>query len=119
MGYHDQAKLNASGQPGTVLPAWDVLQLRRAYVAAVSYTDSLVGRVLDALAASPFAKNTVISVFGDHGWQLGEHGEWAKHTNFEFATHAPMMLSIPGQTDQGIRTTALTEFVDLFPSLVE
>lgn len=117
--YYDQSKLNATGQPGTVLPSWDVLELRRAYVSAVSYTDSLVGRVLDALAASPFANNTVISVFGDHGWQLGEHGEWAKHTNFEFATHAPMMIHIPGMTDHGISTMEYTEHADLFPTLVE
>lgn len=117
--YLDQKKLNATGQPGTVLPAWDVLELRRAYVAAVSYTDSLVGRVLDALATSPFANNTVISVFGDHGWQLGEHGEWAKHTNFEFATHAPMMIHVPEVTDHGVATMEYTEHVDLFPTLVE
>jgi len=117
--YFDQTKLNATGKPGTVLPSWDVLELRRAYVAAVSYTDSLLGRVMDALAASPFANNTVISLFGDHGWQIGEHGEWAKHTNFEFATHAPMMIHIPGMTDHGIKTMEYTEHVDLFPTLVE
>jgi len=60
-----------------------------------------------------------VSFWGDHGWQLGEHGEWAKHTNFEIATHAPMMVHVPGLTDKGIRTDKLTEFVDLFPTLAE
>lgn len=119
LDYYDQKQLNATGAPGTVLPAWDVLDLRRAYVAAVSYIDSLVGRVVSALEESPYANNTIISVFGDHGWQLGEHGEWAKHTNFEFATHAPMMIHVPGVTDHGISTMQYTEHVDLFPTLVE
>ena len=65
------------------------------------------------------AENTIISFWGDHGWQLGEHGEWCKHTNFELATHAPMMIHIPGKTNEGIVTEKLTEFVDLFPTLVD
>ena len=50
---------------------------------------------------------------------LGEHGEWCKHTNFEIATHAPMMVSVPSLTDDGVVTERLTEFVDLFPTLAE
>ena len=49
----------------------------------------------------------------------GEHGEWCKHTNFELATHAPMMVRVPGMTDKGVVTEQLTEFVDLFPTLAE
>ena len=71
------------------------------------------------MADLQFAENTIISFLGDHGWQLGEHGEWSKHTNFELATHAPMMVHIPGLTDKGIVTEKLTEFVDLFPTLVD
>ena len=93
--------------------------MRRAYFAAVSYIDDLVGQVVSELDHLGLRNNTIISFWGDHGWQLGEHGEWAKHTNFELATHAPMMVHVPGLTDKGIKTTALTEFVDLFPSLVE
>ena len=55
---------------GTVLPDWDVLALRRAYYASVSQTDAMLGKVMDALNASPFAKNTVVSFWGDHGWQV-------------------------------------------------
>ena len=65
------------------------------------------------------ADSTIVSLLGDHGWQLGEHGEWCKHTNFELATHTPMMVHIPGQTDQGVTTEKLTEMVDLFPTLVD
>ena len=56
-------------------------------------------------------ENTVISFFGDHGWQLGEHGEWCKHTNFDLATNAPMFFVVPGMTDQGIVSFTPTEYV--------
>ena len=89
------------GDINTTLPDWKVKQLRRAYYAAVSYTDSLIGQVVQALEDLELADDTIISFWGDHGWQLGEHGEWCKHTNFEVATHAPMMIHIPGRTDKG------------------
>lgn len=117
--YGDQSKLNASGSINTTLPDDDVRHLRRAYYSALSWTDSLIGTVLQELTALGFENDTIVSLWGDHGWQLGEHGEWCKHTNFELATHAPMMIHIPGMTDQGIVTEQLTEFVDLFPTLVE
>ena len=96
-----------------------VRDLRRGYYSAISYTDSLVGKVLDELENLGLENDTIVSFFGDHGWQLGEHGEWCKSTNFELSAHAPMMIHIPGATDEGIVTEQLTEFVDLFPTLVE
>jgi len=117
--YADQAKLNATGNPGSKLPEDDVLALRRAYYAAVTQTDAMLGKVMAALEASPFKDNTVISFWGDHGWQLGEHGEWCKHTNFEYAARAPMMVHVPGLTDNGAVTDQYSEHVDLFPTLSE
>merc|ERR1712224_1108493 len=114
--YQDQ---KGSGQPGSVLPKSDVLELRRAYYASVTQTDDMIGRVLKALDETGESNNTVISFWGDHGWQLGEHGEWCKHTNFEFATRAPMMVHVPGLTDQGIISDQYSEHVDLFPTLTE
>jgi len=96
-----------------------ILKLRHAYFACVSYVDSLVGQVLDELSALSLTSNTVVAFVGDHGWQLGEHGEWCKHTNFELATRAPMMLHVPGLTDGGRQSDALVEFVDVFPTVVE
>ena len=81
--------------------------------------DSLVGQVLDQLSSLNLTSNTVVVFVGDHGWQLGEHGEWCKHTNFELATRAPMMLAVPGLTDGGLLLDALVEFVDVFPTVVE
>jgi len=83
-----------------VLPPSVVKDLRRGYYAAVSHMDDQVGLVVDALKQSPYADNTIVSFWGDHGWQLGEHGEWCKHTNFELATRAPMFIKVPGTTDK-------------------
>ena len=94
-------------------------QMRRAYSACISYIDAQVGRVLNELEQQGLADNTVIVLFGDHGWQLGEHNEWCKFTNFEDATHSPFMLRVPGVTDQGSRTKALVELIDIFPTLTE
>ena len=117
--YGDIKKLNLSGAINTTVPSKVILELRRAYYSALTWTDSLVGKVIGELDRLGLSDNTVISFWGDHGWQLGEHGEWCKHTNFELATHAPMMIHIPGKTDSGIVIEKLTEFVDLFPTLVD
>lgn len=68
--YSDIKALNATGAPGTVLPKQDVLELRRAYYASVTQTDFMLGKVMSELKSGPFASNTVVSIWGDHGWQL-------------------------------------------------
>jgi len=117
--YHDIAKLNKSGAIGTILPEWKQLELRRGYYSAVSYTDDNLGQILDAYFKYGYDKNTIIVAWGDHGWQLGEHGEWCKHTNFELATHAMLMIHVPGMTEKGSVSDALVEFVDIYPTLAE
>lgn len=89
------------------------------YYAAVSYTDAQVGQLLDELDRLKLRDKTIVILWGDHGWQLGEHGQWCKHTNFEEATHAPLIISRPGQKSAGKKTDALVEFVDIYPTLVE
>ena len=61
------------------------------------------------------AKNTIVVLWGDHGWKLGEHGEWCKHSNVENDTNAPLLLSVPGMKHAGKQTRALVEFVDIYP----
>ena len=117
--YLDIAALDNTGAPGDHLPTNVTKALRRAYYASVSWTDYNIGRVVQALEDNGYLNNTVISFWGDHGWQLGEHGEWCKHTNFDLATNAPMLVHVPGLTDHGIVTSTPTEFVDLMPTLVE
>ncbi len=93
--------------------------LRHGYYAAISYMDAQVGLVLDALEKEGLAKDTVIVLWGDHGWQLGEHGLWHKHTNFEVAANAPLLISVPGQKAAGRKTTSLAEFIDIYPTLAD
>ncbi len=95
------------------------LELTRAYYACVSYIDAQVGRLLDELDRLDLRKKTVVIVWGDHGWHLLEHGLWCKHTNYEIATRAPMIVSTPDMKSRGASTEALTEFVDIYPSLSE
>ncbi|XP_046555768.1 iduronate 2-sulfatase-like [Haliotis rubra] len=95
------------------------LIMRRAYYSSISFTDYNVGRVVQELENLGLANDTIVSFWGDHGWQLGEHCEWQKETVFELAARAPMMVKVPGLTDNGIVTSQLVEFVDLFPTLVD
>ena len=94
-------------------------ELIHGYHAAVSYMDAQVGRVLDALERQGLAEKTIVVFWGDHGWHLGDHGQWCKHTNYEQATRIPILIRAPGVTKPGIRTRALVETVDLYPTLVE
>ena len=93
--------------------------LRHGYYAAISYMDAQVGLILDALEKEGLAANTVIVLWGDHGWQLGEHGLWHKHTNFEVAVRAPLLISVPGQKAAGRKSLSLAEFIDIYPTLAD
>lgn len=94
-------------------------QLIHGYHACVSYTDAQIGKVLDELKRLGLDKNTVVVLWGDHGWKLGEYGQWAKHTNFEIDTRVPLVARIPGMKASGKKTNALVEFVDIYPFLCE
>jgi iduronate 2-sulfatase len=93
------------------------IHLIHGYHAATSYMDAQLGKVLDALDASGFAENTIIVLWGDHGWHLGDHGMWCKHTNYEQAAHIPVIVAAPGV--QPARTQALIETCDIYPTLAE
>jgi iduronate 2-sulfatase len=94
-------------------------ELIRGYYAATSYTDAQIGKLLDELERLGLKDNTVVVLWGDHGWQLGEHGLWCKHTNFEEATRSLLVISAPGQKTRGKHTKALVEFVDIYPTLCQ
>ena len=93
-------------------------RLIHGYYAATSYMDAQLGLVLDALEQNGLAQNTIIVLWGDHGWHLGDHRFWCKHTNYEQAARIPLIVSAPGKT-QGAKTAALVETVDLYPTLAE
>ncbi len=92
---------------------------RHAYYACVSYVDTQIGKVLDALDRLGLAKTTIVALWSDHGWHLGEGGIFGKQTNFEVATRSPLMISVPGMNQPGAATSAIVETVDLFPTLAE
>lgn len=93
--------------------------LIHGYYACVSYMDAQVGRVLAELDKLGLRQNTVVVLWGDHGWKLGDYGAWCKHTNYELDTHVPLILSVPGQPNAGGATSALVEYVDIYPTLAE
>ena len=88
-----------------------------AYLACTTFIDAQLGLVLDALDASPYAKNTIIVFWGDHGWHLGEKKRWHKNSLWEEATRAPLMISAPGIKPGKVDTPI--SFLDIYPTLVE
>ncbi|MEZ5355494.1 MAG: sulfatase-like hydrolase/transferase [Bryobacteraceae bacterium] len=99
------------------IPEDKMREVMHGYYAATSYTDANVGKVIAELDRLGLRRNTVIVLWGDHGWHLGEQDYWGKTTNFEICTRAPLILSVPGH-GKG-RTKALVEFVDIYPTLAE
>jgi len=91
--------------------------LRHGYYAATSYADAQIGKLLQALDDLDLADNTIVVMIGDHGWSLGEHGLWCKHSPFDVATHTPLIIRAPG-TAPG-EADGLVEFVDIYPTLLE
>lgn len=91
----------------------------QAYLATIAYTDMNVGRLLDALDASPYRDNTIIVLWGDHGWHLGEKHHWRKQTLWEEATRAPLVIVSPGVTTAGSVCTRSVDFMTLYPTLCD
>lgn len=96
-----------------------VQELRHGYYACVSYVDAQVGKLLEELERRELTEQTVIVLWGDHGFHLGEQGLWTKANNYEWATRVPLILSVPSGGPPGTKTDALVELVDLYPTLAE
>ena len=95
------------------------LKLIHGYYASISYVDAQIGKVLDGLNSSGLAENTIVVLWGDHGFHLGDLGIWTKHTNYEQSNRIPIVISAPGVTQPGSSTKQLAESVDIFPTLAE
>jgi arylsulfatase A-like enzyme len=108
-----------AGIPAGPIPDDLARQLKHGYYAAISYMDAQLGRVLDELERLGLRERTIVVLWGDHGYHLGENGIYTKMTNFELGTRVPLMISVPGQATAGQRTQALVELVDLYPTLAE
>lgn len=93
--------------------------VRRHYAACVTYADAQVGRVLNRLRDVGADDNTIVVLWGDHGWHLGEHAIWGKHALFEESLHSPLLISYPGIAAPGVSTESMVETLDIFPTLCD
>ncbi|MES2696252.1 MAG: sulfatase [Verrucomicrobiota bacterium] len=94
-------------------------KMLHGYYASMSYADAQLGKILDELDTQGLAEKTLIVLWGDHGWHLGDHGWWSKHTNYEQATRIPIVVVAPGVAKPGSHSSALVETVDIYPTLCE
>lgn len=94
-------------------------EVRRHYAACVSYADAQVGKILAKLKETGADKNTIVVLWGDHGWNLGDHAIWGKHNLFEEGVHSPLIISYPKLKKKGESTNAIVETVDIFPTLCD
>lgn len=93
--------------------------LMHAYYSCISYVDAQIGRLLDALQQAGLRDNTIVVLWSDHGWKLGEFNGWGKMTNYEIDTRVPLIISAPSLPRVGTSTDELTELLDLFPTLCD
>ncbi len=120
LAYHNSGELRSYSDMPSKGPLTRAQQIRliHGYRACVSFTDAQVGKLLDKLDELKLADNTVVCLWGDHGWHLGDHAMWCKHSNFEQAVRAPLIVAAPG-IPGGRTTDAPTGFVDVFPTLCD
>lgn len=120
VAFHANGELRFYGNIGTdPITAEKARHLVRAYYAATTYVDTLIGRVLASLDKLGLRENTIVALWGDHGWHLNNHGLWQKHSNFEKATNSLLVVSDPRQKRKGARCERLVEFVDIYPTLAD
>ena len=117
---HDAREIRRAfkDRPGGTPTDDDARVLRHGYYAAISYVDAQIGKVMDELDRLGLRENTIIVFWSDHGFHLGEHGLWAKTSNFELDARVPMIIATP-EGKRGQRTRALVELLDLYPTLVD
>ena len=94
-------------------------EVRKHYAACVTYADALTGRLLDKLNQLGLAENTIVVLWGDHGWHLGEHAIWGKHSLFEESLRSPLIIASPNILTPGKPSQAVVETVDIFPTLCD
>lgn len=127
----NNASLTASGEfngylagdehPSLQAPASEAYQrkMRHAYFASISYVDAQIGKVLDELDGLGLADNTIVVLWSDHGWHLGDHRVWGKHTLFEVALRSPLIIRMPGTIEPGTRVARIVSSVNIYPTLME
>ena len=111
-GYHHEVK-NPRDNPDYAE------QMRLSYAACISYADAQVAQLLSQLEKRKLSSNTIVVLWSDHGYHLGEHAVWGKHTLFEESLRSPLIIRYPGMAKAGAQTRAISETVDLYPTLCE
>ena len=99
------------------IPEEMALNLIRGYRACTTFSDAMIGRIFQTLEELEMWDDTIVILWGDHGWQLGEHTLWCKHANFNTSLQTPLIVRAPGKSSQN--TSGLVEFVDLYPSICD
>jgi iduronate 2-sulfatase len=119
--YHTHRELGGyAGMPADErLDAAQTRVLRHGYYACVSYADAQIGRVLDALRRLELDRNTIVVLWGDHGFALGDAGRWCKGTNWDLDTRVPLMIRTPGLAQPGRAASGIVEYVDVYPTLAD
>ena len=121
MGLHSSFELRTRADIPKSGPIDDKLarRLLHGYLACASYVDAQIGRVLAELDRLGLRDTTVVILWGDHGWHLGEMGIWGKATNYEIAARTPLIISAPGMKARGKASGALVELIDMYPTLCD
>ena len=117
IAWHNSREL--VGRGGKPLAAVDVTQMRHGYLAAISYLDAQIGRLLEAVDRLGLAQETIVVFWSDHGYHLGEQTLWAKTSNFELDARVPLIIAVPGRQQAGARVASPVELLDIFPTLIE
>lgn len=112
-------KYDAPYEKTRPLATADALTAKRAYLACVRYVDRQIGKVLDAVDQLGLADDTIVIVWGDHGWHLGEYAMWGKHAPYERTLNSTLIVRVPGVTKPGTVSDALVDSIDIYPTLVD
>ncbi|QDV22394.1 sulfatase [Aureliella helgolandensis] len=118
IAWHNSREILGRKEP-RVLDEASVMEMRHGYLAAISYMDAQVGRVLDELERLDLRKNTIVVFWSDHGYHLGEQTLWAKTSNFELDAAVPLMIATPEMHAAGTATGSLAELLDMYPTLID
>ena len=119
VAFHDGREIRGLPPNQVTFTPNEAAEIRHGYFANISFLDAQLGKVLDALDKSGVADRTIVVFAADHGYHIGEHGLWAKTSNFELDARVPLMIHAPGVSRDGKATASLVELLDLFPTLVE